>query len=271
MKKPFLSACSLVAVLVTYSSEPLKATTLSADNDHPVITILYDNYQYNKDLKNNWGFSCLIEGLEKTLLFDTGNDGLLLSNMYSLNKSPADIDIIILSHFHSDHTGGLKDLLEKNSDVTVYLPASFPYEFKQEVRASCTRMLEVSEPVEIINGVFLTGEMGTAIIEQSLLIETGKGNVVMTGCAHPGIAEIVEKSREISNKEILLVMGGFHLLRTGINEVSRLAGEFHSSDIRYAAPTHCSGDGTINEFKNVFGDRFLSLGVGRIVDIADLK
>ena len=46
--------------------------------------------------------------------------------------------------------------------------------------------------------------------------------------------------------------------------------EFHSSDISYAAPTHCSGDGTRKEFKNIFGENFLSLGVGKIVEIAEL-
>ena len=68
----------------------------------------------------------------------------------------------------------------------------------------------------------------------------------------------------------MLVMGGFHLLRTGKKEVNRIAGEFHDSGITYAAPTHCSGDGTLEEFRKVFGDRFLTLGAGRVVDTSEL-
>jgi len=272
MKKSIIVSFMIFTGLVSYCNNPSNSSVMAPEDGLPVLTILYDNYQFNKELKTNWGFACLIEGLDKTILFDTGSDDkLLLSNMSALNKNPADVDIVILSHNHDDHTGGLKSFLEKNPDVLVYLPASFPDEFKEEVRASCINMIEVTQALEIIEGVHLTGEMGKVIIEQSLLIETSKGNIVMTGCAHPGISEIVEKSREISNEKILLVMGGFHLLRTGINEVTRIAEEFHSSDISYAAPTHCSGDGTIKEFKNIFGENFLSLGVGRIVEIAELE
>ncbi len=272
MKRSVIMTCLLFTGLVSFSAEPVNSSVMPPEDVLPVLTILYDNYQFNEDLNTNWGFSCLIEGLDKTILFDTGNDdGLLLSNMSILKKYPNDVDIVVLSHIHADHTGGLRSFLEKNPDVKVYLPASFPDGFKKEVKASCAKMIEVTEPIEIIKGVFSTGEMGTAIIEQSLIIETSKGNIVMTGCAHPGITGIVEKSREISDKKILLVMGGFHLLRTGISEVKRIAEEFLSSGIVYAAPTHCSGDGTIEEFKDVFGEHFLKLGAGRIVDIAELQ
>ena len=271
MKRTLIMTCLLFTGLVTFCTEPINSSAVPPEDKFPVLTILYDNYQFNENLKTNWGFSCLVEGLDKTILFDTGNDdGLLLSNMSILKKSPSDIDIVILSHNHGDHTGGLRSFLEKNPDVSVYLPASFPDNFKEEVKTSCAKMIEVSESLEIIKGVFSTGEMGTSIIEQSLIIETSKGNIVMTGCAHPGIAGIVERAREISDKKILLVMGGFHLLRTGLAEVTRIAEEFLSSGIRYAGPTHCSGDGTIKEFKNVFGEGFLTLGAGRVIDISEL-
>jgi 7,8-dihydropterin-6-yl-methyl-4-(beta-D-ribofuranosyl)aminobenzene 5'-phosphate synthase len=104
------------------------------------LIIVYDNNEYDPRLKTKWGFSCLVEGLEKTILFDTGADSAtLLSNMKKLKIDPAEVDAIVLSHIHGDHVGGLSGFLEENSDVIVYLPESFPGSFKDEVRSKASR------------------------------------------------------------------------------------------------------------------------------------
>ena len=87
----------------------------------------------------------------------------------------------------------------------------------------------------------------------------------MTGCAHPGIEDIVAKSTEIRDGDLLLVMGGFHLLRTGKGAVEEIAAEFKDAGLKYAAPTHCSGDGTLKIFNEVFGDKFITLGAGKVL------
>ena len=130
--------------------------------------------------------------------------------------------------------------------------------------------MEVTGPVQIIDGVTSTGEMGSAIIEQSLILSGRKGTIVLTGCAHPGIEKIVARAKELSKGDILLVMGGFHLLRTRIEEVRAIAESFYSMNIRYVAPTHCSGDGIISEFKNIFGNRCLAAGAGRVIMVDEL-
>ena len=80
------------------------------------ITVVYNNYPYKEDLETGWGFSCLVEGADKTILFDTGGDGaVLLGNMDKLRIDPAVVDVVVLSHIHGDHTGGLEDFLEKKS------------------------------------------------------------------------------------------------------------------------------------------------------------
>jgi 7,8-dihydropterin-6-yl-methyl-4-(beta-D-ribofuranosyl)aminobenzene 5'-phosphate synthase len=235
------------------------------------ITILYDNYKFNQELESDWGFACLIEGLDKTILFDTGTKGsILLSNMKKMEKDPAKVDIVILSHIHQDHTGGMADFLDANSDVTVYLPVSFPDQFKNMIKNKGAKIIEVSKPMEIMEGVKTTGEMGTQIIEQSLILETSKGSVIITGCAHPWILDIIKKAAEISGNNILLAMGGFHLLRTSDKDVLEIIEEFRQMNIRYAGPTHCSGDKTIKLFKENYGENFISLGVGRVLKINEL-
>jgi 7,8-dihydropterin-6-yl-methyl-4-(beta-D-ribofuranosyl)aminobenzene 5'-phosphate synthase len=249
------------------SSEPLIYSDMNKISADLTFTILYDNYIYNPDLESDWGFSCLIEGLENTILFDTGTKGkILLSNMKKMGKDPADI----LSHIHQDHTGGMELFLDMNNHVKVYLPVSFPDDFKKMVKAKGASIIEVSGPMEIIKGVRTTGEMGVAIIEQSLIIDTEKGSVVITGCAHPGIVDIVKKSAEISGDKLLIAMGGFHLLRTPENKITEIIGIFRDLGIKYAAPSHCSGDKTLEMFSNSYGDHYIALGVGRVLKLAEL-
>ena len=91
------------------------------------MTIVYDNNRFDPRLRTAWGFSCVVRGLEKTILFDTGGDGrTLLGNMTQLGIEPAEVDIVVLSHIHGDHTGGLERFLEKNPRVIVYSPDACP-------------------------------------------------------------------------------------------------------------------------------------------------
>ena len=101
------------------------------------VTVVYDNNPYKEGLETAWGFSCLITGSEKTILFDTGGDGSsLLGNMEKLAIEPDSIDTVVLSHIHGDHTGGLHSFLEKNHEITVYLPKSFPKRFRTAPQAA---------------------------------------------------------------------------------------------------------------------------------------
>ena len=235
------------------------------------LTILYDNYKYEDGFRNSWGFSCLIEGTGQTILFDTGGkDGNLMHNFKAAGKDPQDVDMIILSHIHSDHTGGIAEFLESKTGIDVYMPESFPEEFKKEIESLGAKPVSVSEARKLAENVWSTGEMGREIIEQSLVIQTPGGLVVITGCAHPGIEDIVVKAVEIKDEQVLLVMGGFHLLRTGTDAVEVIAKKFKDQPIKYAAPTHCSGDGTIRVFQDVFGEQYLKLGTGKVIQTAKL-
>ena len=97
------------------------------------VRIVYDNYPFDKKLQTAWGFACVVTGLEKAILFDTGGDGrILLANMRACGMEPGEIDAVVLSHIHGDHTGGLGAFLEANSRVTVYVPKVFPEGVKRE-------------------------------------------------------------------------------------------------------------------------------------------
>ena len=111
------------------------------NNKHSLqMTVVYDNNAFDENLKADWGFSCLIRGLEKSVLFDSGTNGkILLSNMEKLGIHPGEIDTVFLSHEHKDHTGGLEALLNLNSRVEVWLPNFFSSSFKNKIRNSRTQ------------------------------------------------------------------------------------------------------------------------------------
>ncbi len=234
---------------------------------HPItLTIVYDNNAFDTRLKTAWGFACLVESGEMTLLFDTGGDGpTLLGNMAALGLDPRRIDVVVLSHYHDDHTGGLNALLEMDSHKVVYVPRSFPADFKMRV-SKLANVIKISEPVMIANHIRTTGEMGAAIIEQSLIIETDKGLVVLTGCAHPGIVEIVRQAKTYG--DVYMVVGGFHLRDKNTAQVEAIITELKQLGVRKVAPSHCTGDAAIQQFKQAFGVGFIPVGAGAVIHAA---
>ncbi len=241
------------------------------------ITVIYDNNPYKEGLETAWGFAASITGTEKTILFDTGGDGsILLNNMQKLAIDPNGIDTVVLSHIHPDHTGGLNSFLEKNSDVTVYLPKSFPKKFKDNVASCGAKIVEVEQSLKICENVYSTGQLGkwipvAELKEQSLIIRTEAGLLVITGCAHPGIAKIVNTAKELLKDDILLVMGGFHLEWATKGKLEKIISAFKQLNVRYAGPCHCSGDKARALFEKHFGKNYINIGAGKVITMADLK
>lgn len=237
------------------------------------MTILYDNNRFDQRLKTAWGFSCLVRGFEKTVLFDTGGDPhTLLENMRQLACEPAEVDIVVLSHIHGDHTGGLGGFLENNPRVVVYVPGSFPGEFKKAVMSLGAVVEEVTEAREILPGAYTTGELGDGIREQALAVKTSEGLVVITGCAHPGIVHMVRVAREISGEDrVYLAMGGFHLKGETPSRIESIAGELRLLSVQKFAPCHCSGDETRRLFRQLFAADYIEAGVGKRIRLPSLE
>ncbi|MBN2409830.1 MAG: MBL fold metallo-hydrolase [Candidatus Aminicenantes bacterium] len=234
--------------------------------DHPAIqlSVVYDNNPYDEKLRTDWGFACLVEGLEKTILFDSGADGrILLSNMEKMGIPPPGIDVVVLSHAHRDHTGGLNDLLGRNPKIEVWLPHFFSAEFKEEILKKGAGVVDVEESRGICEGAHTSGVIEGWIKEQSLVLDTEKGLVLMTGCAHPRIAHIIARVRETFKKDIHMALGGFHLAGFEKKEISEIIRTFRNSGIETVGPAHCSGDEARALFSEEYGDDFLLMGVGR--------
>ncbi|WP_353662563.1 MBL fold metallo-hydrolase [Hydrogenimonas sp. SS33] len=232
------------------------------------ITIVFDNYAYLEGFPTLWGFSCFIETDETTFLFDTGSNGrVLLKNMARLGVDLQKAEALVFSHPHWDHIGGVDSVLEVHPELRIFAPSSLSKHLIRDLNAQSLGVTVVGkEPREILPNVWSTGVMGE-IGEQSVVIDTDKGLVVVTGCAHPGVENIAERAIEMLGKPIVLLMGGFHLMYSDASEIAAVIEKLETLGVQNVCPTHCSGDLAIAMFKEAFGDHSLQGGVGRVIEI----
>lgn len=233
-------------------------------SDVPVeIAVLYDNAEHDQRLKAAWGFSCLISGLEKTILFDTGgDDDVLLGNMAALRIDPLDVDAVFVSHWQADHFGGLSGFLARSGRVSVYLPRSAPEEAKALVREAGAELVCIGGFEQVCAGAWSTGELGGAVREHSLLVEYQGDGVLITGCAHPGILNILRHANEAWDRTIRAVVGGLHLAGETSESLRGIVEEMKDLGVRAVAPCHCSGDTAREVFAELYGHSCHRSGVG---------
>ena len=125
------------------------------------------------------------------------------------------IEHAVISHQHGDHLRGVYWVFEKNPQMKVHFLDSFPEEAFRRAAAVNMKPHRVKEPFEVVPGVYSTGTVDGLPPEQSLLIETSQGLVMMVGCSHPGLVKLVETA-EIAAKDRTpfdYFWAAFHLLR----------------------------------------------------------
>jgi len=230
------------------------------------VKILFNGSSLQDGLSVGWGVSFLIDN---RILFDTGEKGYLLANnIKKLEINLSDIENIVISHDHWDHTGGLWDILKKKSNVRVYGCAGFSDEFKSKVKSGKGQLIEVNDFTKISKDVYITGEIkgeykNKDISEQAMILDTKMGLTVITGCAHPGILEILYKvKKKFSDKQFYCAFGGFHLMNKQPRNIDSLVTEFQKIGITKVGPTHCSGTEAENIFRETYKNNFLTMKVG---------
>lgn len=210
------------------------------------ITIVYDNTSFKKDLQSDWGFAALVEseGVPR-ILFDTGANGrILLDNMGKLDIDPKSVDEVFISHPHFDHIGGLSSFLEVNKKSEIYVPSSL-----RGIKGR--KVITIRKPQKIHDKVFSTGELEG--IEQSMGIKIDKGIILIVGCSHPGVENILEVATQFG--EVSAIIGGLH----GFNKFELL------EDLNLICPTHCTQ--YKDEIKSRYPQKYIEGGVGKVIEI----
>ncbi|MBM3293171.1 MAG: hypothetical protein FJY82_01470 [Candidatus Aminicenantes bacterium] len=122
----------------------------------------------------------------------------------------------------------------------------------------------------ICEGAWLTGIIGMQIREQGLILDAGPKSVLITGCAHPGIVEMVQQANLTRGRPMDVVLGGFHLMNHTAAQVEAIISRFRELGVKKVGATHCTGETSIALFRKAFGSDFIELGAGRTIALGGL-
>jgi 7,8-dihydropterin-6-yl-methyl-4-(beta-D-ribofuranosyl)aminobenzene 5'-phosphate synthase len=254
-------------------------------------------------LQKDWGYAAFVEVSGKRILFDTGNDAdVLAKNAAAKKVDLSRLDFVVMSHRHGDHMGGMSHLLSVNPTVKIYAPkegfgvygADLPGTFyrKDESLPSEQRYYDgkppalmrfgsawpqanitlVDKTTLVAPGVHLislvSDKPGTLELrELSLAIDTPDGMVIIVGCSHTGIDNIVKAAAAIQPK-IQFVGGGFHLVVANDADIQAIIMALRDTyKVAYVAPGHCTGEPTFTALRRAFSERCLYAGVGSTIGL----
>jgi 7,8-dihydropterin-6-yl-methyl-4-(beta-D-ribofuranosyl)aminobenzene 5'-phosphate synthase len=238
------------------------------------LTVLVDNKKGK--CESEFGLSFLIED-DKKILFDTGASDLFLKNAKNLDIKLDNIDMIVLSHGHWDHGNGLGHI---RGFLLICHPDCFIKRYRkdgtyiglplnQEEAKKKFDLFLSKKPYLLSDNITFLGEIPRkndfeakttnfykenkkddfVIDDSALAIRSKKGLIVITGCSHAGICNIIEYAKEVTNiNNVYAVIGGFHLRE--INETTKKTIDYLKKEkIEKIIPCHCVADEVIGLFK----------------------
>jgi len=274
----------------------MKITTLIEDHQNPS----------RKDLVSEHGLSFIIEMDGQVLMSDVGQSGKFVENADTLGVDLSSVEALAISHRHYDHGGGLRKFIKVNHKAEVYLRSCPSYlDFiahdpdgsvhyigldKGLLRDYHHRLTYLAENEKVVTGFHLLTDIpaiypkpkgdqrlkmraGTLLEpdtfehEMVMVFEGDQGLVILTGCAHNGVLNMIEATRRaLPEKPILAVIGGFHLHHEDMVTVKTIGKLLHSWEIPRIITGHCTGDDAIDILADILGDRLIPLHTGLIME-----
>lgn len=236
------------------------------------ITTIVDNDVWKEGLAPSWGLSFFVESFsddeKHSVLMDTsGSFKTFFNNALKLGLNLSVIEAVLISHWHEDHCGALSQVLSLLKPQTpVYLPSENSFGIK-EIRAADGLPVICQKPIEFIGGMMSTGEVSDGLSEHSLLSNVKGESVVLTGCSHPGLVNILKRAQKVSGTEkMYAVIGGFHI--SGINEGLKMGEFLLKLNVRLVSPCHCTSDDAKQAIAKLLGRRYVENGSGKIISIS---
>lgn len=272
------------------------------------ITVLLENISNVPELGSEHGLSLYIEALDKDIMFDTGETGIFKANADKLGKNISKAEYLIISHGHYDHGGGLKTFLENNSKAKIFIRSTAFKDVVAELPSGELEDIGIDKDIETNRQVVLTGsshniEKGFDLFsdvsgelfnpsgnsdlkvkkdkmlvlddfdhEQNLVITEGEKRVLITGCAHRGIVNIIEHCNKVLGYYPTHVLGGFHLSNpsAGLDEnpdmVEKIGEYLKNTGITYFTG-HCTGLNSFGILKKIMGDKISYMTTGDVINI----
>ncbi len=235
------------------------------------IRILAEGSTKWQRLMKHWGLSILIDD---DVLFDTfGKPDYVLKQLRRFKVDINKIRHIVISHDDWDHVSGLWKILDYNKSATVYMCPNFNPDIKSRIRWRAANSVEVDKLTEIRAGIYLSGELkggarrGVSLPEQYMAIKRPNGIVVITGCAHPGIINIVQHAKAAFNCDIRLLIGGFHLKDYTAEKARDIVSKIKSLGVQQVIPFHCTGRAAQDIFREAYKQDFIKPVEGQVIEI----
>nr|WP_288526087.1 MBL fold metallo-hydrolase [uncultured Clostridium sp.] len=271
------------------------------------ITTLVENTKISAEYENKHGLSFHIETEKHNILFDLGPKNTFLTNAKKLNINLEEVDIVVISHGHNDHDGGLEEFLKINNKAKVYIHKDafneyysmagifkkyigLDKELKKNPRIILTEgdmkiddelylfsVVENRHKVSKFNkvlykrvdGMYLEDDF---VHEQSLIITEDNKNVLMGGCAHNDIRNIIDKAEVIIGKDLDYVISGFHIFNpsTGISEsdlfINTLGDNLNKRNTKFYT-CHCTGMRAFKILEEKLQDKIEYISTGQVLNI----
>ncbi|KOA18500.1 metallo-beta-lactamase superfamily protein [Clostridium homopropionicum DSM 5847] len=241
------------------------------------LKVLVDNNTYiDQYYCGEPAVSYYIEDEDVSLLLDVGYSDLFLKNAAALGIDLENINTIVISHGHDDHTRGLKDYFEqkyKNNISIIAHPDAFKEKIidglkicspilEEELKDKCNLILS-KEPIKVSKHITFLGEIpqinnfeirkpiGIQIVgetsvddyvldDTALVYESKNGIYIITGCSHSGICNIIEYAKKVCrDNRVLGVIGGFHLFQVN-EQVNKTVDYIKQNDLKELYPCHCT-------------------------------
>jgi len=236
------------------------------------IKTAVDNNVWKEGLASSWGLSFYVETFtddkKHIVLMDTsGSFQIFFGNASKLGLSLSEVEAILISHWHGDHCGALSQVLSLLKPQTmVYVPSENSFGLR-EIRGAGGIPWICHESIEFVDGMMSTGEVPGGLSEHSLLINVkNKGLVVLVGCSHPKIINILKRAQKVSGVDkIYAVIGGFHI--SSVGEGMRVGEFLRESDVKLVSPCHCTSNDAKHGIAKILGERCVKNGSGKIVSI----
>lgn len=263
------------------------------------LTVIVDNIPQGEK-KGEWGLSILAEYANKKILVDVGGSNLFAENLEKLGFDISEIDYATLSHAHYDHANGMARFFQKNERAQFFLregtrencyfkkfifhkyiglPKNILQDYKERIAFADGKyelfpgayLIPHSTPnLEKIGKremMYQRTEQGFVpdnfSHEQSLVLETDKGLLIINCCSHGGVVNIInEVQREFPGQKVYGYIGGMHLFNKSNKEVRMVATKIRETGIDYVCTGHCTKERAYGILKQELGDKLEQLHVG---------
>lgn len=273
-----------------------------------ISTLIENKYGENDNLHTEHGLSVYIEVDGKNILFDTGQSGNFIDNAKSLDINLKNLNYVIISHGHYDHSGGLERLIKEISpDIKLYLGKGFfnkkyrklgdkDYEYignpfgeeflkenNIEIEYMTEDIIKITENLLIFTN-FIRNEKYENTNQDMYLkedeeykkdlfldevcvgIKTDKGLVVIVGCSHVGIVNILETIITITNMNIHALIGGTHLVKEDDDKINKIIEYLKEKDIKIIGACHCTGKQGETMISQQMEENFINNNTGKILE-----